>query len=355
MSKSTSHLHAETLLAWYDRHHRDLPWRVAPGRKEQPNPYHVWLSEIMLQQTTVAVVKDYFEKFLVTWPKVESLAAAELDDVLRAWAGLGYYARARNLHKCARQVVYAHRGEFPQTPEALAKLPGIGPYTAAAISAIAFNVPIAAVDGNVERVMARLYAVETPLPGAKDELRALAAELVPQYRAGDYAQAVMDLGATICAPRKANCLICPWAQRCEGRRLGIAETLPRKSARKPKPVRHGVCFWVESDDGAVLLRRRPEKGLLGGMMEVPSGEWTETESEAYQASGPVNANWRALRGKVSHTFTHFHLNLEVRVARPVARETVVERDGYRWVARENLAGEALPSVMRKVCTAVLGS
>ncbi|MGI9481397.1 MAG: A/G-specific adenine glycosylase [Hyphomicrobiales bacterium] len=355
MTKSTSWARADDLLKWYDLYHRDLPWRTPPGDGEMIDPYHVWLSEIMLQQTTVVVVKGYFEKFLHAWPRVEDLAAAELDDVLRAWAGLGYYARARNLHKCAVEVATNHGGKFPETPEALANLPGIGPYTAAAISAIAFDVPAAAVDGNVERVMARLYAVETPLPDAKEELRVLAAALVPQSRAGDYAQAVMDLGATICAPRKANCLICPWEDGCKGRELGIAETLPRKKAKKPKPVRHGVCFWVESDDGAVLLRKRPEKGLLGGMMEVPSEGWSENKSEAVEVAAPLNADWHSLSGQISHTFTHFHLKLEIRTAGPVARATIGETGGLRWVPREQLAQEALPSVMRKVCAAVLGS
>ncbi len=343
---------SDDLLGWYDAHARQLPWRVPPGGGRQADAYHVWLSEIMLQQTTVVVVREYFEKFLATWPRVEDLAAADLDDVLRAWAGLGYYARARNLHKCAVIVARDLGGEFPRTAEELQKLPGIGPYTAAAIGAIAFDEQVAAVDGNVERVMARYYAVETPLPEAKDELKALAAKLVPSKRAGDYAQAVMDLGATICAPRKANCLICPWSEGCAGRTKGIAETLPRKSPKKAKPQRYGVCFWVERKDGAVLLRRRPETGLLGGMMEVPSGEWSLDKALAVNVDAPVAANWAVLPRRVKHTFTHFHLELEIRVARDAVAHDA--RHDFRWVSRAELAGEALPSVMRKVCAAVLG-
>jgi A/G-specific adenine glycosylase len=340
---------SDALLAWYDRHHRQLPWRTPPGSAVQPDPYHIWLSEIMLQQTGVVVVKGYFENFLAKWPSVEELAAADLDDVLRAWAGLGYYARARNLHKCAREVAETPNGRFPRSPDKLIKLPGIGPYTAGAIAAIAFDHPIAAVDGNVERVMARFYAVETPLPDAKPQLHALATELVPQVRSGDYAQAVMDLGAGICAPRKANCEICPLTQWCIGRAKGNAETLPRKRAKKPKPTRYGVCFWVERADGAVLLRCREEKGLLGGMMEVPSGEWSEDEDLGRAAAPPLSANWRKHTQMISHTFTHFHLELEIKIARNAHLETLADDADYYWVERDALAGEALPSVMRKVC------
>ena len=345
---------SDILLSWYDNHHRQLPWRMPPGGHTRPDPYHIWLSEIMLQQTGVVVVKSYYEKFLTLWPRVEDLAAAKLDDVLRAWAGLGYYARARNLHKCAREIANAHGGRFPETATELITLPGIGPYTAAAIAAIAFDQPVAAVDGNVERVMARFYSVETPLPDAKPHLEKLAAELVPQSRAGDYAQAVMDLGAGICAPRKANCGVCPWEQWCKGKALGIAETLPRKRAKKPRPVRYGVCFWIERGDGAVLLRRRPEKGLLGGMMEVPSGEWSEDKQVGQSTAPPLKADWRKHSGHVAHTFTHFHLELEIQTAAAPQNETITPDGDYTWVARKDLAAEALPSVMRKVCVAVLG-
>ena len=342
---------SDSLLAWYDRHHRQLPWRAPPGGG-QADPYFVWLSEIMLQQTTVAAVKEYFLKFTRTWPDVHALADADLEDVLKAWAGLGYYARARNLHKCAKMVSHEYYGQFPRTAGELQKLPGIGPYTSAAIAAIAFGEPVAAVDGNVERVLARYYALDTPLPALKAVVKDYAEALVPQQRSGDFAQAVMDLGATICAPRKANCLICPWADGCEGRTLGIAETLPRKAPKKAKPTRRGVCFWAEHEDGAVLLRRRPERGLLGGMTEIPSTDWSETGPASPKEQAPVSGSWNALTGTVSHTFTHFHLELSVwKLSAPAASEAP---EDHRWVRKPDLAGEALPSVMRKVVAHVLG-
>ncbi len=342
------------LLAWYDRHHRVLPWRAPPGGAQgRTDPYHVWLSEIMLQQTTVAAVKDYFLKFTRAWPDVHALADADLDDVLRAWAGLGYYARARNLHKCAGIVSGEHYGQFPRSAPELQKLPGIGPYTAAAISAIAFDQPYAAVDGNVERVLARYYCIETPLPDAKAEIKERAEALVPSERAGDFAQALMDLGATICAPRKANCLICPWTDGCQGRTSGLAETLPRKAPKKAKPTRYGTCFWVAREDGAVLLRRRPERGLLGGMMEIPSTEWAETKPETPQSAAPVEATWQPLKARVSHTFTHFHLELDIWSCTEALSDPALPEGDFRWISQSELDGEALPSVMRKVCAAVL--
>ena len=262
---------ARMLLDWYDRHRRRLPWRAAPGVPS--DPYRVWLSEIMLQQTTVPVVVGYFQRFLARWPTLEALTQAELDDVLHAWQGLGYYARARNLHACAQHVLADHGGRFPPEEKALRALPGIGRYTAAAIAAIAFDRPATVVDGNVERVMARLRAVETPLPTAKSRLYTLAAELTPETRPGDYAQALMDLGATVCTPRNPGCLACPWRDACEGRARGMAETLPRRAPKRPRPLRYGVSFWLMRADGAVLLRRRPETGLLGGMIELPTTPW----------------------------------------------------------------------------------
>jgi A/G-specific adenine glycosylase len=335
------------LLEWYDRHRRHLPWRALPG--ETPDPYRVWLSEVMLQQTTVATVKPYFDAFMAKWPTVEALAAAALDDVLRLWAGLGYYARARNLHACARAVVARHGGRFPEDPAALEALPGIGGYTAAAIAAIAFGRKATPVDGNIERVVARLFAVEAPLPDAKPELRRRAAAITPDERPGDWAQAMMDLGATICTPAKPRCVLCPWSGPCRARALGIAETLPARRARKAKPLRRGVAF-VAFRDGAVLMRRRPESGLLGGLLEVPSTEWREhpwAEAEALRAA-PADAPWRALPGIVRHVFTHFALELEVRVAR------TEEAPGI-WVPIERLGGEAIPSVMRKVLERALRS
>jgi A/G-specific adenine glycosylase len=338
------------LLDWYDGHGRDLPWRMKGGRRA--DPYHVWLSEIMLQQTTVAAVKDYFLKFIGLWPDVAALAAANRDDVLTAWAGLGYYARARNLHACAKAVVADHGGTFPADHALLLKLPGIGPYTAGAIAAIAFDLPYAAVDGNVERVLSRFHAIEEPLPLSKPRITALATGLVPMLRAGDFAQAMMDLGATLCTPKSPACDICPWTEDCAGRRAGIAATLPRKLARKAVPTRRGVVFWIARGDGAVLLRRRADKGLLGGMMEVPSSDWGDAFPDGADGA-PIVAQWRKRPGLVRHTFTHFHLELEVWQAEAVATGEIGDGD-YRWVLPDDVSGEALPTVMRKVVAHVWG-
>jgi A/G-specific adenine glycosylase len=335
---------AAALLAWYDRHRRDLPWRARPG--ERADPYRVWLSEVMLQQTTVAAVFSYYDAFLARWPDVAALAAASLDEVLYAWQGLGYYARARNLHACAREVAVRHGGRFPDTEDALLTLPGIGAYTAAAVAAIAFDRHAVPVDGNIERVVARLFAVTTPLPEAKPELRRLAASLVPPARAGDFAQAMMDLGATICVPRTPKCILCPLRQSCRARREGIADDLPARSARAEKPVRYGVAFWIVRGDGAVLLRRRPERGLLGGMMEVPSTDWRDarwSEGEAKRVA-PVRARWCPIPDRVRHTFTHFHLELSVLAGTVRAGKAP---DGI-WVPPDRLGEHALPSLMRKV-------
>ena len=275
--------HASRLLAWYDRHRRTLPWRAPAGRRA--DPYVVWLSEIMLQQTTVATVGDYFRRFVERWPTIEALAAAPIDEVLSAWAGLGYYARARNLHACALAVAGPHGGRFPTEEAALLALPGIGAYTAAAIRAIAFDQPASAVDGNVERVIARLFAIETPLPDAKTEIKARAARLVPAERAGDYAQAMMDLGATVCTPRNPRCVICPLMANCKARKLGLAEDLPRRAPKALKPTRRGLAFVLARKDGAILLRKRPPKGLLGGMDEVPSSPWREGKLVDRQGDG----------------------------------------------------------------------
>jgi len=336
---------AGQLLAWYDRHRRVLPWRAPRGAA--PDPYRVWLSEIMLQQTTVAVVGPYFRRFVARWPDLGSLARASLDEVLHAWQGLGYYARARNLHACA-QAVAARGGRFPADEAGLRELPGIGAYTAAAVAAIAFGARTAAVDGNVERVMARLYAVRTRLPEAKPRLRDLAAALVPAARSGDYAQAAMDLGATVCTPVKPKCGLCPWRAACRAHALGIAEILPRRAPKKAKPQRHGVAFWAVNAKGAVLLRRRPEKGLLGGMMEVPSTAWRATpwsEAEAKRAA-PFRARWRRVPGAVRHGFTHFDLELEILAARVNGR-----RAPGLWVAPGRIKDQALPSLMKKVIAA----
>ena len=307
----------------------------------------------MLQQTTVATVAGYFARFVARFPSVEALAASPLDDVLHAWQGLGYYARARNLHACARAVVSEHAGRFPDTEAGLAVLPGIGAYTAAAIAAIAFDRPAAAVDGNVERVMARLHAVEEPLPTAKARLRAETQSLVPARRAGDFAQALMDLGATLCTPRAPRCILCPWERDCRARRLGLAESLPRRRERAERPTRRGVAFWIVRSDGAVLLRRRPERGLLGGMMEVPSTEWrsARVSEAAARKAAPLRARWVRLPGTVEHGFTHFRLELAVlsaKVARTAAAAGV-------WVPLDRLGEQALPTVMKKVVKHALGA
>ena len=332
------------LLGWYDRHRRRLPWRALPG--ETPDPYAVWLSEIMLQQTTVAAVKPYFEAFLSRWPSVTDLAAAPQEEVLTAWAGLGYYARARNLHACAKAVTERHGGRFPDREADLLDLPGIGPYTAAAIAAIAFDRPATPLDGNIERVTARLFAVTEPLPKVKPKLQSLAATLTPSVRPGDFAQAKMDLGATVCLPRNPKCLLCPLEELCAARAAGLAEALPRKAPKAAKPTRRGVAFWLTRSDGAVLLRRRPPKGLLGGMTEVPSSDWTETGPDEGKALGaaPAQVSWQALPGLVRHTFTHFHLELTVWTGRLEEGEAV---EGF-WVPLEGLGAAGLPSVMQKV-------
>jgi A/G-specific adenine glycosylase len=339
-----------TILKWYDRHARRLPWRVAPARSrkgERADPYHVWLSEVMLQQTTVVAVEPYFQKFLGLWPRIHDLAAAELDEVLTAWAGLGYYARARNLHKCATTVVAEHGGLFPDTEDGLLGLPGIGPYTAAAIASIAFDRHATPVDGNIERVMSRLYVVETPMPASKPALRELAAGLTPESRPGDYVQAVMDLGATVCKPRSPSCAICPWCDACKAFAMGMTDVLPRRTAKPERPLRRAVAYWMVRGDGAVLLRRRPENGLLGGMMEVPSGPWEEIEM--FRDVAPVKADWVELPGLVEHGFTHLRLELKVMAARVDGRS---KADGV-WIPVENFSEYALPTLTRKVARHVL--
>ena len=338
------------LLGWYDRHRRVLPWRAPAGRRA--DPYHVWLSEIMLQQTTVATVKSYFDHFVARWPRVEDLAAADLDDVLHAWQGLGYYARARNLHKCAKVVAGDHGGRFPDTEAALLTLPGVGPYTAAAIAAIAFDVPASPVDGNIERVTARLRRITQPLPAGKTAIQAAARQLTPNTRPGDFAQAMMDLGATVCTPRSPKCDLCPWQGACAARAAGNAENLPARAPKKAKPTRYGVVFWVVDGRGRVLLRRRAERGLLGGMIEVPSTDWRDTPWDMGEASGhaPLPAAAWEGAGEVRHTFTHFHLRLAV-VCGTVTGGDIA--DGT-WVHPRDFGGQALPTLMKKVAKAALG-
>ena len=321
-----------------------MPWRTSPADRKQgrvPDPYKVWLSEVMLQQTTVAVVRTYFLRFTELWPTIGDLAAAEDSAVMGEWAGLGYYARARNLLKCARVVVSDFGGAFPDTHGELLKLPGIGPYTASAIASIAFDHRETVVDGNVERVMSRLFAVDTPLPAAKPELTTLAAKLTPQTRPGDYAQAVMDLGATICTPRNPACGICPWADACKARKHGVATELPRRTPRNAKPTRVGIAYLGRRSDGAWLLETRPEKGLLGGMRGWPGTEWSVDEQAEHP---PCPANWRDPGGEVRHTFTHFHLKLALRVAL-IPDATIPARGDF--VPLSEFRSSDLPSVMRK--------
>lgn len=386
---STSAVCSKALLTWYDRHRRVLPWRAPRGKRAEP--YHVWLSEIMLQQTTVQAVGAYFRKFLARWPTVEELAAAPQDEVLAAWAGLGYYARARNLHKAAKVVADEMGGRFPDTAEALRALPGVGVYTAGAIAAIAFDRQEVAMDANAERVVARLYAIETPLPAGKKEMIAKGRALVPEKRAGDFAQAMMDLGSAICTPKRPSCQQCPLEELCEATKLGIAESLPVKGPKMVRPLRRGAAFVVRDAKGAVLLVKRPEKGLLGSMLQPPLGPWTEQfpkNAEAL-AQAPFEAEWKKLPGVVRHGFTHFELEIEVWVAevsiKPKERKSHTEtrrrgenkappvrgraggvdetealcvsasprETSFLWVATEKLASVALPTIMRKIISHAL--
>ncbi len=355
------------LLDWYDRHRRRLPWRARAG--ERPDPYRVWLSEIMLQQTGVKTVGPYFEKFLARWPDVTALARASLDDVLRMWAGLGYYSRARNLHACAVAVLREHGGVFPDTEEGLRKLPGIGPYTASAIAAIAFDRHTMPVDGNIERVVSRLYAVEEPLPQAKPRIQELAATLLAESRcgdeksragdeksrAGDSAQALMDLGSSICTPKKPACALCPLNDDCAARARGDQETFPRKAPKKSGELRRGAAFVVTRGN-EILLRSRPEKGLLGGMTEVPGSEWLagQEDSAALKQAPQLNGvtRWHRRAGVVTHVFTHFPLELVIYTAKVPARTKAPK--GMRWAPIATLAEEALPNVMRKAIAHGLG-
>ncbi len=335
---------AAELLGWYDRHARVMPWRVGPADRAaglRPDPYRVWLSEVMLQQTTVAAVKSYFERFTARWPRVQDLAAADDSDVMGEWAGLGYYARARNLLKCARAVTDAHGGQFPQSHAGLLALPGIGPYTASAIAAIAFDQPETVVDGNVERVMARLNDIHTPLPTAKPELTAAARALTPDQRPGDYAQAVMDLGATICTPKSPACGLCPWRAACRAHQNGTQAELPRKLPKKPKPTRLGIAYVVRREDGAWLLERRPDRGLLGGMLGWPGSDW----SDAPDPAPPISADWITLPEEARHSFTHFHLRLRIEIARV---PTTARARAGSFLPQDRFRPAQLPTVMRKV-------
>ena len=344
---------AATLLAWYDTSARVLPWRARGGAK--PDPYRVWLSEIMLQQTRVETVLPYYAKFLARWPDVTALAAARLEEVLSAWAGLGYYARARNLHACAKAVVAEFSARFPEEEAELRRLPGIGAYTSAAIAAIAFGRKTTPVDGNIERVMSRIFAVEEELPSAKKTLARLAAELTPATRAGDFAQALMDLGATICTPKRPACGICPWMDACASRARGDQDTFPRKARKAEGALRKGAAFVVLREDGYVLLRTRAATGLLAGMTEVPGSAWSAEykEKDALKLAPLANPEWIKTIGAVRHVFTHFPLELTVYLARVPKRTRAPAQ--MRFVQLDALDDEALPSVMRKVLAHALQS
>ncbi|MEO0635723.1 MAG: A/G-specific adenine glycosylase [Pseudomonadota bacterium] len=344
------------LLEWYDANARALPWRMPPSRSrlgERTEPYRVWLSEIMLQQTTVAAVKSYFEAFTERWPTVQDLAAASEDEVLAAWAGLGYYSRARNLHKCARTVVDEYDGQFPDTAVELVKLPGIGAYTSAAIASIAFGEPVPVVDGNIERVISRIARIETPLPAAKAEIGAILAPMVPKDRPGDFAQALMDLGATICTPKRPACTICVWRDDCEATATDEPERFPIKAPKKPKSTRRGAAYIIRDGAGSIWLEKRTGRGLLAGMAQVPTTDWNSRQDGIADPSGsPIEAPYRK-RGVARHTFTHFHLELEV-------YETVIDpsdiaspTDGGWWSPIATLSDEALPTLMVKAISVAM--
>ena len=338
-------------LNWYDKNARRLPWRVSPQDGKNgvmPNPYHVWLSEVMLQQTTVAAVKSYFKKFLTLWPELEDLAAAEEDDVMRAWAGLGYYSRARNLKACGDIVVENFGGEFPRTQQELIMLPGIGEYTSAAIAAIAFGEKTQVVDANIERVVARYSANPTPLPRLKTDCRELMGMVTPAKRPGDFVQAMMDLGATICTPKNPKCPACPFREDCLSYNDKTALNFPVKAPKKTKPSRKGAVFVIERSDGAIWLEKRGGKGMLAGMAGLPTTGWGVSQNgEVGENSVLFAGKWR-FRGTIRHSFTHFHLELEVWHI----HSQKCPKSGW-WSQRKKISQEALPTVMKKAVSVVL--
>ena len=333
-----------SILSWYDGAARDLPWRSRGACVSEP--YHVWLSEIMLQQTKVQTVIPYFKFFLERWPTVDGMARANLDDILHAWQGLGYYARARNLHKCAIVVADEYGGGFPRTESQLLKLPGVGPYTAAAIAAIAFNIPTVPVDGNIERVISRLHSIKEPVRQNKDQIRALATKILPKDHPSNFAQALMDLGANICRPKYPSCEKCPLAMACTAFKSGFPELYPVKLPQRHKPTRHGVAFWLQNAKHDIWMRKRPPRGLLGGMIEVPSTDWRKelwTEAEIRELA-PSNIKWSIREGFVSHTFTHFHLHITVWAG---ITSSNTNADGF-WSAPNQFSELALPTLMKKI-------
>lgn len=336
------------LLAWYDQNRRVLPWRAEKG--ETPEPYHVWLSEIMLQQTTVGAVQPYFTKFLQKWPNVHALASAHNDDVMHEWAGLGYYARARNLHKCAKVVSQDMGGVFPQTQTELKSLPGIGEYTSAAIMTIAFNKPAVVMDGNVERVLARYYAVQTPLPTAKKELFDITRYFFETYgdRPGDLAQAFMDLGATICIAKTPRCGSCPLSDECRAKTAGLESELPRKEKKKKKPQKAGYVYWITNEKEQVLLHRRPDNGLLGGMLALPTSEWVTKQSELREIVIHENLKLEAINENhsIHHGFTHFDLELVLKSS-VINEKQIGQGDGYSWYNINDVKPSGFPTVFKK--------
>ena len=353
MTRPKSHNKTATaiLLDWYDAHARALAWRAPPNSKTKPDPYRVWLAEIMLQQTTVATVTPYFEKFLRQFPTLQSLANAPDEAVMAAWAGLGYYSRARNLLKCARLVMAAHGGKLPNQEAALLQLPGIGAYTAAAIAAIAFNQPTAPVDGNIERVLARLFALATKPPALKMRVKEKLTNLVPANRAGDFIQALMDLGATICTPKQPKCQLCVWQNICAAHATQKTNILPHRAAKKPRPDRAGTIYWLTNAKGAVLMQRRPDKGLLGGMLTFPSSGWDAANDTVLPALVPQG--WTALADEVVHVFTHFRLTLKI--VTQTAPKNFRKPTNCQWIEPRDFATQALPSVMQKVAKLVLAN
>lgn len=335
---------SRALLTWYDRHRRQMPWRALPDAKA--NPYHVWLSEIMLQQTTVATVKPYFEKFITRWPAIEDLAQASEDDVLTQWAGLGYYSRARNLYKCAHLIVDQYGGVFPKDIKTLKLLPGIGDYTASAIRAIAHDKPATVVDGNVERVISRIFALETPLPQSKKQIQTYAEKLSPKTRSGDYAQAIMDLGATICTPKSPKCSLCPWGKKCLAYDKKNQTKYPIKQTKKPRPKRYTTAFVFIGNQNRVFLRRRADKGLLAGMMEVPSSNWIKNKKEDKGNLSFLDqkTHYTLLPENIRHVFTHFELNVRVVL---LPKEALTDKNGV-WVKKDDLGNHPLPTLMKKI-------
>jgi A/G-specific adenine glycosylase len=338
---------APALLSWYDKSYRTFSWRALPGHK--PIPYYVWLSEIMLQQTTTATVERYFNQFSVNWEDFQELANANLDDILHVWQGLGYYARARNIHKCAKEIVQNYNGQLPSSPDELVKLPGIGPYTSAAIAAIAFDIPVAPVDGNIERVFSRLFQINETKPQLNKTVQKFATEHLAHNRPGDYAQALMDLGATICTPTHPKCLLCPLKNMCTAFQNNVAKEYPKRAPKTERPVKNGIVFYLQDKHGKILLEKRPTKGLLGGMIGFPTTPWTQESWSMEKATeyAPASVEWTIQDITVTHVFTHFSLHLKV------AHGIIDKSDEGLWAHPKNFHQYAFPTLMKKIIRAQL--